>query len=56
MNISSPFTFLILKSAGGRIHKSTRIFGAASIHSGPKIGLEVNMHVSIGIKGTYLFL
>lgn len=34
MNLSSPFTFLILKSAGGRIHKSTASYGAASIHSG----------------------
>lgn len=35
MNLSSPFTFLILKSAGGRIHKSGS-YGAATIHSGLK--------------------
>lgn len=36
MNLSNPFTFLILKSAGGRIHKSTGSYGAATIHSGLK--------------------
>lgn len=56
MHISNPFTFLILKSAGGSINKSTGTLGAATIHSGPKISLEVNEYVSIGIYVSYLFL
>lgn len=36
MNLSCPFTFVILKSAGGRIHKSKGSYGAATIHSGLK--------------------
>lgn len=37
MNISSPFTFLILKSTGGRIRKSTGTFGEKTIHGGQKM-------------------
>lgn len=55
MNISSSFTFLILKSAGSRIHKSTEIFWAATMYSRAKISLKVNGHVSLGIQGMYLY-
>lgn len=57
MNLSSPFTFLILKSAGGRIHKSTVHMGQlAYTVVWKKISIDVNGHVYWHIGNTFVLI